>query len=482
MTSSPLKLATLLVGAALLAGCASVGPDYQGPPAAAPKAAAAAAFNRAPAAGASPASPPARWWVSLNDPLLSRFIDQALAESPTIEAARARVRGARASLRESRTKLLPTGGARVTEISARIPIGALSAATGQTSSGGGVKTLELYNAGFDASWEIDVFGGTRRGIEAAAAHAGAQQAALEDAQVELAAETAQAYVDLRDAQTRLALARQDLVVEARVLDLVRERQARGVAAEGDIERAETGLYQTQAQIAPLQSRIDELRGQLAFLTGQEPGALDSVLAEARPVPTPPATTPVGDPGSLLRRRPDIREAERRLAASNAQIGQNVAQYFPRVQLIGDIGFTATEPGQVFRRSNFSALGGPSLSWDILNFPRIEAEVREAKAGRDEAAAQYRRTVLGALQDAEASLSRYGGQRESLAALALAETSATRAAEATRRRYQAGTAALVDLLDAERQAIHARQALAQGQAGLTDNFIALQKSLGLGWQA
>jgi len=482
MTSSPLKLAVLLAGAALLAGCASVGPDYPGPPAAAPKAAAAAAFNRAAVAGASPVSPPARWWDSLNDPLLSHFIDQALAQSPTIDAAQARVRGARASLRESRTKLLPTGGANAREISARLPVGALSALTDRTNGGGGVKTVDLYNADFDASWEIDVFGGARRGVEAAAARAAAQQAALEDVQVELAAETAQVYVDLRDAQARLALAREDLAVEARVLDLVRERQAHGVAAAGDVERAETDLYQTQAQIAPLQSRIDQLRDQLAVLTGEEPGALDGALAEARPVPTPPATTLVGDPASLLRRRPDIREAERRLAASNAQIGQNVAQYFPRVQLIGDIGFTATEPGQVFRHSNFSALGGPSLSWGILNFPRIAAEVGEARAGRDEAAAQYRRTVLAALQDAEASLSRYGGQRESLAALALAETSARRAAEATRLRYQAGTAALIDLLDAQRQAIHARQALAQGQAGLTDNFIALQKSLGLGWLA
>src|SRR5262249_35209710 len=152
--------------------------------------------------------------------------------------------------------------------------------------------------------------------------------------------------------------------------------------------------------------------------------------------------------------------------------------FPKVKLLGDIAFSSTEVGQLYRGSNFAALGGPSLTWSLFDYPRLHAEVRRAEAGRDAGAAQYQETVLSALQDAETALSRYGGQRQSLASLGRAEASATRAAEIIRRRYQAGTASLLDLIDAQRQQSQTRQALAQGQAGLTNDWIALQKSLGL----
>jgi outer membrane protein TolC len=198
------------------------------------------------------------------------------------------------------------------------------------------------------------------------------------------------------------------------------------------------------------------------------------------VPTPPASTPVGDPAGLLRRRPDIRQAERKLAASQALIGHAVAQYFPTVTLLGDIGFSASDPGQLLRASNFSALGGPSISWSLFNFPRIAAQVRGAKADRDAALDDYEQTVLAALQDAEGSLTRYGHQREAVLSLARAQASAERAAGLVQGRYRAGVATLIDVLDAQRQAIETEQSLAQGRAALTGDYIALQKSLGLGW--
>lgn len=482
MSRQPLTIAGLFASASLLCACATVGPDYKGPPVAAPHETAAAAFHRAEAAPTTPAPPPARWWEPLHDPLLTRLIDQALADSPNVHAAEAKVRSARANLGASRAQLLPSGGATATELNARVPTGALGGLTGGSGGGGSVESFNVYNAGFDATWELDLFGGTRRGIEAAGANLGAEQASLQDAEVQLAAEVGQTYVNLRDAQARLILAKDAVALQQKAVDLVRQRQTQGAAADGDLERAQTGLEQAQAEVAPLESQTDQLRDALAVLTGQEPGALDTELAAAAPVPTPPAETAVGDPASMLRRRPDIRQAERQLAASNARIGQNMAELFPKVKLLGDIGFSATDAGQVFRASNFAALGGPSLSWNIVSYPRIQAQVKGAKADRDAAAAQYQATVLSALQDAEGSLSRYGGQRKSLVSLVRAEASATRAAEITRRRYQAGTASLLDLLDAQRQQIQTRQALAQGEAGLTSDWIALQKSLGLGWAA
>ncbi len=472
-------LASALAGAALVSACA-VGPDYRGPPSTAPVASVAGQFHRADAAETPSAPPLARWWEALNDPQLTTLIDRALTASPTVREAQARLRSARASLGESRTKLLPSGGASLLEASARLPTGALGSITGAGGSSNGVTNVDLYSAGFDATWELDIFGGTRRAIEAADAQVGAQEAQLQDAQVELAAEVAQAYVGLRDAQTRLQLTRNDLALEQRGLDLTQQRRARGLVTDGEVERVQTGLAQTEAQIAPLEGQVQQSLDQIAVLTGAEPGALDSLLAAVAAPPAPPAATPVGDPAAMLRRRPDIRAAERRLAASNAVIGQDVAQFFPSVSLLGDIGFASTDPGQLFRADRFSAIGAPSLSWNILNFPKIQAQVRGAKADRDAAAAHYQGVVLSALQDAEASLSRYGHQRQSLVALARAEVSADRAEALTAQRYRGGTASLIDALDAQRQSIAARQALAEGQAQLTDDYIALQKSLGLGW--
>lgn len=472
-------LAALFVGASLLSACAAVGPDYAGPPSAGATAAAAGAFYRAAAAQASSVPPAARWWTALGDPELTRLIDDALAQSPTIQAAQARLRSARASLRQSRAQGLPSGGATALAASASLPGSALAALNNGQSSGG-ASSLDLYSLGFDASWELDIFGGTRRAIEGAGAQVGAQAADLDDARVQLAAEVGQAYVGLREAQARLALARDAVALQRQALDLTRQRQARGAAADGDIERVQSGLDQAEADVAPLAAQADQMRDELAVLTGQAPGALDQRLAADAPVPTPPRATAVGDPAQLLRRRPDVRAAERRLAASSARIGQDVAELFPKVRLLGDIGFTAGDPSKLLRGDSFSAIGAPSLSWNILDYPRLKAQIRGAEADRDAAAAQYQAAVLGALQDAEASLSRYGAQRESLAAQVRAEASAERAEAIIQRRYEAGAASLIDVLDAQRQLISARRTRVQGQAGLTNDYIALQKSLGLGW--
>jgi outer membrane protein TolC len=199
------------------------------------------------------------------------------------------------------------------------------------------------------------------------------------------------------------------------------------------------------------------------------------------MPALPASVQVGDPGSMLQQRPDVRAAERRLASNNAQIGEQTANFFPKVTLLGDIGFSAADPGHLVRKSNFSWLGVPYLQWNILDFGRTLSSVHSAQASRDEADAKYTKAVLGALQDANTSLSRYGHQREHLVTLQKVQASADRSATLTRQRYRAGASSLIDLLDTQRTQFSAQQNVVAGQAELLKDFVSLQKSLGLGWQ-
>ena len=470
-----------LAALASLAAC-TVGPDYKGPPQAAPLAEKAPEFHRAAAADAIAATPLARWWEALGDPMLTRLTDTALRNSPTVQQDEARLRNARATIAEQRAGLLPSGGAQSLAVRAQIPTGDFTALLGGGSSGASSITTNLFNAGFDATWELDLFGATRRAIETARAQEGAQEATLADAQVQLAADLAQAYVNLRDSQHRLLLLQRSAETEQRMLDLTRQRRAFGTASDTDLDRLETQLQQTAAQVPSVRSQIEQYLDQIATLVGEEPGTLDASLSAPAALPVPPATVAVGNPASMLRRRPDIRQAERQLAADTAQIGRAVAQYFPTVTLRGTIGFSSTDAGRLFDGNNLSYLGGPSLTWNILNFPRITAQVGEAKAARDAAIAQYRGTVLSALQDANTSLSRYGRQRENVARLDAADAAAERAAGLERQREQEGTASVIDLLDVERQRLQTEQSLAQAQAMLTNDYVSLQKALGLGWGA
>ena len=196
----------------------------------------------------------------------------------------------------------------------------------------------------------------------------------------------------------------------------------------------------------------------------------------------PSTIEIGDPAALLRQRPDIRAAERRLASSNAQIGEHVADYFPKITLLGDLGYTAADPGHLFRKTNFSRLGVPYLQWNVLDFGRTAADVRSAKASRDEASAHYEHAVLAALEDANSALSRYGHQREHIVRLEQVDASAQHASTLMRQRYVAGVATAIDLLDTERTEFSAQQDVVAGRAQLLKDFVLLQKSLGLGWQA
>ncbi|MGY4638350.1 efflux transporter outer membrane subunit [Pseudomonas sp. TE24901] len=464
----------LLLTVGLLSAC-TVGPDYQGAPAVAPKTLAAGRLPHAD--NAAPNAPAvAQWWRTLGDTQLDELVEQALHNSPDIATAQARLRQSRASLSGARANAMP----KVTGDAALLKLRSPDTSALGGNSGGGRGPLSLYLAGFDASWEADLFGGTRRAVEAAGAEADASQAQLADAQVQLAADVVQAYTDLRDQQARLALVDASVDIENQALDLTQQRRERGVASQLQLEQVLTQAENTRAQRLPLQASIVASLDQLGLLCGLEPGELDSRLATARALPAIPNQVPVADPAALLKARPDIRVAERKLASSNAQIGEKTADWFPKLSLMGDLSFSAGDPGHLARKDNGTWLILPRLTWNALDFGRVAASVKGAEAGRDEALANYKSVVLGALRDADVALARYGNQRQNVVLLRNVESSAVRAADLTRQRYRAGTASTLDWLDAERTRYQAQESRISGDAELLKDFASLHKALGLGW--
>jgi len=473
---------TFLALPGVLSAC-TVGPHYAGPPDAAPHAAKAATFARAGDAPVVAQPPVAHWWETLGDPTLNIIETRALAANPDLAAAEARLRQARASLREQKANLLPKADATSLYAHARFPgLNLGSSDSGSASDNNGASDIDLYNLGFDASWEVDLFGGQRRAVEAARATAESAQASLADAQVSLTAEVAQAYLNVRDRQRRIEFNRQSVTRQEQMLALTRQRFDRGTASRLDVEKLSQQLDSSRADTTPLIAELDAYFDELATLTGNEPSAFDRTLSTAQPIPLPPAEVAIGDPELLLQRRPDIRAAERTLAADTAKIGQAEAARFPKLSFMGIIGVGGTSPADLTHLDDFTALIAPQISWSFLDFGRNKAKVKQAEGVRDEAEAKYRSAVLAALRDAEDSLSRFRNRRITVATLARAKASADRALDLSRQRYAAGTATLIDLLDAERQQIDAEQSLSIAQAGLTGDFIAIQKALGLGWRA
>ncbi|WP_213881504.1 efflux transporter outer membrane subunit [Pseudomonas sp. dw_358] len=466
--------ALLLLAAGLLSAC-TVGPDYHGAPDVAPKTLAVGHLPQA-LANAQHVPTSAPWWQALNDPLLDDLVRQAFANSPDLATALARVRQSRASLSGSQADALPKASLDAAMLKLRSPD------TSALGGGDGRGPLNLYLAGFDASWEVDLFGGTRRAIEAARDEAESSQASLADAQVQLAAELVQTYTDLRDQQARLALVDASVTLEEQALDLTRQRRARGVASQLQLEQVLTQAENTRAQRLPLQASMVESIDQLGLLCGLEPGELNARLNPVQGLPTLPEHTPLADPAVLIKARPDIRAAERKLASSNAQIGEKSADWFPKLSLMGDLSFTAADPGHLAREDNGTWLILPRLSWNVLDFGRVAAGVKGAESAHDVALAQYKGTVLSALRDADVALARYGHDRQNAVLLRNVEASAVRAADLTRQRYRAGTASTLDWLDAERTRYQAQESRISGDATLLKDYASLHKALGLGWQS
>lgn len=476
-----LALGLATIPALLLGGCATVGPDYHGAPAVAAQTAARGAFLRADAQATTTVAPAAQWWNGLGDPALSALIEQALASSPDIAIAQARIVQARAGLAAQKTALVPTFNVSGVAPYLNVPADLFG------GSGGGRTETNIYSPAFDASWEADLFGGTRRKIEAANARAEAADAGLADARVALSAEIARVYVALRARQGALALQQQQATIDSQLISLAEQRLHAGTAPEQPLDQARSRLAQTRADLAKADAEAHVLVDQLAVLSGSEPGTLDALLTPPSAggpaaVPLPPAQVAIGDPATMLRQRPDIRRAERTLAAANADIGAKVADRFPKLSFTGFLGIGGSSIGDMFDPSTLIGLALPQIKWNLFDAGRSAAQVRAARGAEAEAEAQYRKVVLAALQDAEGSLTRFGGMRIAYARAIDGETSAVRAASLQQSRVAAGTISRADGLEAQRQALQAQLATISARTDLTSAFIATQKALGLGWEA
>ncbi|HEX5787114.1 MAG TPA: efflux transporter outer membrane subunit [Woeseiaceae bacterium] len=455
-----------VIAAALLAagGCA-VGPDYATPDTAP------AEFRNAAEAEFTAAPVEAEWWRRFGDPVLDDLVARALAGSPDLRIAEARVAQARAVFTEQKLDYAPavTAHAGLTRQDSPVP---------QSGSFAPVN-YDVYDAGFDAAWELDVFGRVRRGVEAARADAEAAEADYRAAAVRLSAEVAREYFALRGAQQRLDVARDNLENQAESLRLTRVRLELGVGQELDVASATARLKETEALVPPLVLAEKRSAHRLAVLLGQRPGELDPVLipAEAR---QHIEAIPIGDPADLLRRRPDVLAAERRLAAQTARIGVATADLFPRLSVTGFVGFVSGSASSLGDSDSEAWLVAPRLDWAAFDLGSARARLRAAEAGADAELAGYEQVVLLALEETENAFVAYAEDQRRLAALVERAGASRRAAELARIQYEEGATDFLRLLDAESTVLDAEDAVTAAQTALNTDVVAIYKALGGGW--
>jgi multidrug efflux system outer membrane protein len=453
---------------ALLAGCA-VGPDYREPEMTLPERFASAEPSRYGSGEADLAA----FWTVFDDATLSRLVQESLLANHDLRIALARLNQARALRGEAQLDLGPaiTAGAGYTDQR-------LSSA----AAVGGVRDLEGYDAGFDAFWELDFFGRNRRALEAANAELDAAQATLFDTQVSVAAELTRSYFELRGLQQRLLVAVRNVANQAETLELTRARLEAGTGTELDTSRAQARLAATRALMPLLEAAIARTIHRISVLTGRAPSELTADLAPAQDLPAVPEFTLVADPATLLRRRPDIRVSERRLAAATARVGVAVADLFPRVTFIAAAGFATAEIDTLGESRSGTHMVAPGLSWAALDLGRVRARIAAARARSEAALVEYEQTVLRALQEAEDALITHARSRERLLQLTEAAAASSTAARLARLRYENGMVDFLQVLDAERSLLEAEDSLAQGRTEAATSLVALYKALGGGWVA
>ncbi len=468
-----------MVMIAALAGCAS-GPDYQAPqPTLEPS------FIQATSAQAD--EPVAAFWRGFNDPQLDALIEQALAANTDVKLAQARLQEARANAGEARANGLPS-----------VSTGADVARVDPLGPGGSSNLFDVSGA---FNWELDFFGRYRRATESAAARVQAGEAGVQAAQRLVAAEVTRNYLALRTLQQRLRVAQESLVNQRDSLRLVEARAQVGRGTPLDVARARALVDSTEASLPALQGALEQLPYRLATLIGQNIGgqnvggqsaggqnarSLNALLATERLLPTLAATDlstlAVGTPQALLQRRPDIRVAERQLAAATADIGVARADLFPRINLVGLLGFTSNRLSDLLQADSRNSSVGASLSWTPLDFGRVRSRIGASEARAQQALLVYEQTVQLALEETESALVQYTRNAQQTDKLTSAARYAEEAARLSRVRFEAGAADYLTVLDAERTVLQARDALVQAQGGTVSALVGVYRALGGGWTA
>lgn len=450
--------------AVALGGCAAVGPDYSEPQLAVP-----AGWSAGTGTDAMDAVLLARWWHGFGDPVLDRLVADALAANLDLAQARARLREARARRGVAGAALMPSVDASLS--------GSRSRSSGQSGSG---STRELYSAGFDASWELDVFGGVRRSVEAAQADLEASVESLSDTRVSLAAEVALNYIDLRTAEQRLAIAEESIASRGENHQIIRWRQQAGLVSELDLAQATTDLESTRAVLPPLRTAVTEAKNRLAVLLGRNPGELESLVHADRPIPLAAAEIVAAIPADTLRQRPDVRVAERRLAAQTARLGEAEAARYPSFRLSGSLGLEALELDALADRdANTRSLFG-GITAPVFNAGRIAANIEIQDALVEQARLAYRAAVLAALEEVENALTAVANTDARRAKLAEAAAAARTTLAIAEYRYASGLADFLSVLDAQRTQLSLDEQLAGSTGELARAQIRLYKALGGGW--
>ena len=509
------------VACTLAAGLCSctVGPDYRPPAIATPQRFEGASANptlldasprRAsspPGAGnpaTAPASPPSsaadaqedlsHWWARFRDPQLQRLIEQALSSNLDLKAAGARIRQAREQEVIAGAARLPTVNA--TGLGANIhsnsnPLASLqgkggsSPGTGGSSgspSGSGQSTdLKLYSAGFDASWELDVFGGTRRSVEAARAASEAAVWQLRDAEVSLSAEVAVDYLTLATSRSRLALLHDAIQRDEQILELTEARARAGFVSGLDVNEQRAQLANESAQVPELEAQARAMAHALAVLLGRPPEEMSGELAGVTRVPDIASELPPGLPSELLRRRPDIRQAERRLAGATAEIGVAVASLYPRFDLIAAASFAGDSLGNLLSSRNFARIGAGLIRWPAFQGGKTRANIRSTQEQREQAYLAYQQSVLGALRDTEDALVRVDAGQRRLRSLLEAQSAASSSLSIARSQYEHGVTAFLDVLHAEMTLLDTQDQVEQTRLAVAQAHVSLFKALGGGWQ-
>jgi len=410
-----------------------------------------------------------RWWSALGDPVLTSLEERAVKGNLDLKKAEAKVRQARALLGEAETARIPT----VT--------GSANAAGNRSSSRAGSGEIgQSYSAGVDASWEPDFFKRIRGSIEASAADVEAAQEDLRGVLVSLTAEVALAYVDVRSYQSQIAITKSNLATQEETYNLTLARFQSGLATELDVEQARLTMESTRASLPTLEASLRKSANAIAVLLGERPGAIDAELAAVKPLPVVPVEVAVGMPADLLRRRPDIRSAERQVAAQSARVGVARADLYPTFKLSGSLGLSSITIANLFTPGALAANLAGSIQNTVFNRRKIREQIKVQDAVLEQQLATYESTVLVAVQDVEDALNTFAKEQVRRKSLADATASAERAVRLSRDLYSAGLKDFLTVLDAERSLLSLQTQLAQSDASITAGLVRLYKSLGGGW--
>jgi NodT family efflux transporter outer membrane factor (OMF) lipoprotein len=472
---------TLQIGFALalgasVTGCA-VGPNYQRPSVKLQP------FHNAPSIETRTASLPAppldQWWTGFHDPELTRIVQRALDQNLDLAAAMARVQQARAAARGAGAQRLPAGNLNA---STTTLYQSTESMTGRLASNlpGYSRTQNYYDLGLMASWETDLFGGLRKGAEAATAEAQAAEASRTGTRITVAAEAADAYMQIRGAQARLNFANEQIATDSHLVDLVQQRRDAGVASDRELAQAQAVLSQAKATVPLLTVALEAQLNRLDVLMGAQPGTYAAELTPVADIPEVPKISGFGTPTDLLRRRPDVIAAEREVAASNARIGQALAEYYPKLSLSGIVGSEALAPGHLFEQQGFQPVSLVGLRWRLFDFGRVGAEVQEARGANAEALLQYRSSVLHAAEDVEDAFSLLVQSENRCNEILREIAELQRVRDRSEESYTAGVIPLTDVLDADRQLLVAKDELAVARESASRAAVGSYRALGGGW--